>query len=332
MTYLDLKEYTWNINLHKDQFEELFENMNEPIVIRNFYKNTNAYKTWNVDTICDKFGSIVLPLSSGYIEDEKMECLSNISQWVNIDKTMIMSEFVDYIKKNDNPIYYLAEVNLSLLEKNELQKNIISDINNPNYKNALNFNLDALYFGKNSTTDLHIHIVGNYILNQVFGKKTVYFCDYFENDHIIKKTTFIDNIFDNDNTIGPGYPIILNEKKESIPFFDINNTCLKNIHKVTLNPGDSVIIPPWWYHAVKGHDINCSITKIYNRKNLNYLIDKPILLLLFIKWKIIYIYEMIMNNIYDIIYSDTSCLYLISLLVLVIFLLKFFTSSKISSG
>ena len=53
-------------------------------------------------------------------------------------------------------------------------------------------------------------------------------------------------------------------------FFKLNHDSLK-VYKVVLNPGNSLLIPPWWFHSVKGHGFSVSITKTYNRSNLNYL-------------------------------------------------------------
>ena len=70
----------------------------------------------------------------------------------------------------------------------------------------------------------------------------------------------------------------------------------KNIYKVVLKPGDSLCIPPWWWHAVQGVGFSCSITKIFKRKNIKYLSSNNYLYVLSIRQKIsefilgIYIY------------------------------------------
>ena len=47
------------------------------------------------------------------------------------------------------------------------------------------------------------------------------------------------------------------------------------IYKVELEEGDSLMIPPWWWHAVEGIGLNCSITKTYERSDYSYVYDKP---------------------------------------------------------
>lgn len=66
------------------------------------------------------------------------------------------------------------------------------------------------------------------------------------------------------------------------PFISFSNNFIKDnffkldhdkykIYKVVLKPGNSLLIPPWWFHAVQGNEFSCSITKVYKRTNINYL-------------------------------------------------------------
>ena len=53
-------------------------------------------------------------------------------------------------------------------------------------------------------------------------------------------------------------------------FWDLDLSKYK-VYKVVLEPGDCLLIPPWWYHAVKSIDMSCSITFVYKRTDLNYI-------------------------------------------------------------
>lgn len=318
--YLDCDEYTWNIDINEEQFENMFDNINKPIIIRDFYKNTKAYKTWTEENIKEKFGTTQLETSSYY---------ENTSIWKNDKTQTTMTDFIQYLKENEKSGLYLAEVDLTELHiNNELNSKVILDIYNPNYKKEEDFQFDALYFGKNPHTNIHMHIKDNYILNQVFGKKTVYFCDYYENN--IETWSVWDVILDNYN-YGLGYGKIYNEKNEMTSFHEMDHSKMKNIYKVDLNPGDSVLIPPWWWHATKGYNINCSITKVYSRKNLNYLFDKPFLLILVLFNLISNFTTELCNNIHYIIEYNYSPL-LFFVVFFILFLLKLRTSSNISLG
>jgi len=50
------------------------------------------------------------------------------------------------------------------------------------------------------------------------------------------------------------------------------------LYKVTVNPGDAILIPPWWWHTTQGHDINCTVVDGFKRRNYAYLFRMPDLL------------------------------------------------------
>ena len=97
-------------------------------------------------------------------------------------------------------------------------------------------------------------------------------------------------------------------------FFKLNHKQFK-IYKVTLQPGNSLLIPPWWFHAVKGHDLSCSITKVYYRSDTTYLLKYPRLNLL----DILNYYQF---GLFELIY--------ILVIVLIIFFIWYFKQKKLN--
>lgn len=243
--YLDLKE----INTINNKDINKYNNFNEPIVLRNNCKNTIAYKTWNIKSIIDIFRFYKFPIEIYSNEND-------LTKDDKIYKKYSIKKIINHFKKNKKPHIYCAEVNLGdyceekmkyYFNKIDLTKNIPEEY--------------LLFLGNNSKSGCHLHIYDNYLLNQIFGKKTVYLFNYFDNKKYISFS-------------------FLNEKYNFINenFFKLNHSKMK-IYKVTLNPGDSLIIPPWWWHATEGHNINCSVTFIYLRSNINYLYNKPFLII-----------------------------------------------------
>ena len=100
------------------------------------------------------------------------------------------------------------------------------------------------------------------MLNQIVGTKIVYMFDYNDNNNLIIEKKHI-------------YRHFLN-----IDLFNLDNSKYK-IYKVVLNPGDSLLIPPWWYHSVKGNGLTCSLTKVFNRTSYSYLLNKPYIIFTF---------------------------------------------------
>ena len=75
-------------------------------------------------------------------------------------------------------------------------------------------------------------------------------------------------------------------KKDTMEVFDFDirltdHNKLK-IYKVVLKPGDSLLIPPWWWHNAFSEDFSCSITKKYWRTDHSYLLKYSELLITFL--------------------------------------------------
>lgn len=192
----------------------------------------------------------------------------------------------DKIIEDKPPFYYLAEIDL-------LEYNLSEDLMN-NFRIKMDEYKEEegnlLFFGNNARSGCHYHSHEDYILNQVVGKKIVYMFDYYDNKVEMHGILSGRANFTKDN------------------FFDMDLSNMK-VYRVELEEGDSLFIPPWWYHAVEGVGVNLSITKVYARDDYIYLLDKPYMLLLVIL-------SIIIENIEDVL------VYLF--LILIIFVLIYF--------
>ena len=157
---------------------------------------------------------------------------------------------------------YCAEVDLldrDILDDNRY--NILKTLENPNLKSRKVESL-LLYLGNNHASGLHLHVNSDFILNQLYGSKTVYIFDNYANSNIHKNS-----FFQMDKS---------NFAKED--FFNMDHSKME-IYKVTLQSGDSLLIPPWCWHATQGHGVNTSITQTFDRKGISYLVKNPNLIL-----------------------------------------------------
>lgn len=272
VNYMKVTEYIWNEDIDKEDLLDLMKNIDKPIVIRGLFKETAAYNKWNLENIGEIFGSV--PLEVKMEESE----VKSINKWEHIDYKPIMKNLVNYLKYNDNPNLYVTQLGLNDLNhthsKLKLSSEVIYDITLSDILEDYEASIkNALYFGKDASTEFHIHMVDDYILNQLIGKKDIYLCDLYKNQNIIKSK----NIHNYIGIIDPyGYPyhyIENNEKKYR--FLELDHSLFDELYKITLNPGDSLFIPPWWWHATEGKDINLSITTIIERDNINYFMDYP---------------------------------------------------------
>lgn len=173
------------------------------------------------------------------------------------------------MKNADNPpYYYLAEVDLyEKMNDPAMSTYLLNDTYNKN-EDKNDHQVESLYMGYYSTSGCHIHIEEDYVLNQIVGTKEIILFDYNSNDNHITRRSLFDHS-----------PNFITEE-----FFELDHHKLNDLHKVTLNPGDSLFIPPWWYHTVRGSKFSCSVTRIHNRKNLSYMFEP------FIKYHLILCY------------------------------------------
>lgn len=273
--YLKLDEYIWESNFNKSDLEEHFFNLNKPIVIRDFCKKTIAYNTWDNDSIINVFNDIKIPCEQ-YKNDSDFYNGEGKSYY---KKKIKMKELLDHINSNNKPYLYLAEVDINKLKGDT--DSIVKGLFNPNITESIyNYQTgNTLYLGKNAASGCHIHIEDNFLLNQVFGSKTIYFFDYHDNNGSWMNNWLLSSIIGDElivrSTPFDDYPNFIKNK-----FFEMDHSKMK-IYKVTLNPGDSVFIPPWWWHATRGNDLNLSFTTIYDRDDISYLLFKPLLIILY---------------------------------------------------
>ena len=191
----------------------------------------------------------------------------------------------------------------------------------------------CVFFGKNASSSCHFHIWLNYLLHQIIGKKTLYMFDFNDNDDqlkrgspwdIYRKFTFWKH---NDKT--------LNMKDEE------ERKKLK-LYKVTLEPGDSLMIPPWWYHDTTGHGLSCSITSKYDDPNMQSYLFKyfhiflcKICICLEIcyfkntKEQIQYVFEKLLQSVISVIiiinyYKNVNIYYLFAIIFIILNVISFF--------
>ena len=238
-----------------------FFNFNEPILVKNGCKEMKAIKKWNLKYLKKKFNNVVLPI-------EKYKSKKNMNI---LEKDEIKMKFNSYIEKiNGKKLYYCAEVPLE--EHQHKIDSVIFDDLDIDLDFIRNPDNHLIFLGNNKNSGCHIHIDDDFMLNQIFGKKIVYMFDYNDNPQLKLNDLF-------------------HEKKNFIKndFFSLNKEKIK-LYKVELEPGDSLLIPPWWFHATQGIGLSCSITKTYPRTDKNFFIKYPYLCL--VSW-----YELILDYI-----------------------------------
>jgi len=248
---MELPTYTYDL-MTSEERDIVSKDFTHPVVIRGFYK-PKAIKV-GFEGVTKMFGDADIPVELYNTAD------TSTSFGPDGFDDMSIPDLLKYWKKDRLPSIYCAEVDLYDLEDNVLwDNNCLLDrtLQNPNLESRKALSL-LLYLGNNHASGLHLHVSHDYILNQLYGSKTVYIFDNYENPNIRKNRFFQVNKsnFADEN------------------FFKMDHSKMK-VYKVILQPGDSLLIPPWYWHATQGHGINTSITQTFTRKDRSYLLKNP---------------------------------------------------------
>ena len=275
-SYLDLPTYIYGNMTPEEKKTILMGNIKEPTVIRGMYQ-PKAIKM-NTKQIINMFGNTSLPVE--IYDTNNTETTSAETGESTIPKLF------KHWKQDLSPRLYCAEVDLFEQKMGTKQKEILLEtLRNPNTE-PKEVEALMLYLGKDHASGLHLHVNSDFVLNQLFGSKTVYIFNNYDNPNIHKNSTF---------HMGKS-----NFAKED--FFQLDHSKMK-IYKVTLQPGDSLLIPPWSWHATQGHGINMSLTQIFDRSDLMYLLTNP-------------------NMILDYVFEDQIILFSILIIIFVIYYMR----------
>jgi len=238
-----------DINTVRNFHDIDYLNFKEPVVVRKGCTSMKAYTYWSLSYLKKQFENTLVDVQV-YKNRKQMEIKTKINH-----KKVTFNEFLKHSFENLPPYYYLAGYSIRKLNK-KLQHEIQDTFDE--IRESVD---ERLYCGLNSINGFHIHVARDFVLNQIMGKKTVYLYDYYDNPQLKMQ------------------PLGFSQNRIIQSLSDVDHNQLK-LYKVTLEPGDSLVIPPWWFHAVIGHDFSCSVTKIYDRSDVSYYFKYKYLFLL----------------------------------------------------
>ena len=244
---MELPTYTYD-QMTPEEKQILAKEITEPVVIRGLYQS--KARKMPFEQVTKMFGHVELPVEL-YDTPEIDTTTAEMG-------SMSVPDLIRHWKKNVKPSIYCAEVDLF---EERVSKKLLETLYNPN-TSSRKVEALMLYLGNNHSSGLHLHVNSDFILNQLYGTKTVYIFDNYDNPNIHKNSVMS----------------VTKSNFAKEDFFKMDHSKMK-IYKVTLGPGDSLLIPPWSWHATQGHGINMSITQIFERKNLWYLLKNPNLIL-----------------------------------------------------
>mmetsp|Transcript_4152 Transcript_4152/g.9298 ORF Transcript_4152/g.9298 Transcript_4152/m.9298 type:complete len:421 (-) Transcript_4152:639-1901(-) len=209
-----IPEYDWK-NGDPDTFYKTFAVRPHPVVLRGFMKDTALLKELNWDSIMQKYGE----------EDVFLT-------------TREMDGYPGKLKEVDKPNVYLHNSEKMFSKYPDIRDLFDYERLEPYLRKKVGY--EQIFVGREGTGS-PFHDAGNWnMFYQIDGKKTWWFIDPYD--------TFL------------GYPLAMlgraagflmclwpdEYNREAFPLFQF---C--PVYSTTLEPGDVLFNPPWWWHSIK---------------------------------------------------------------------------------
>ena len=232
----EVTEYDWS--------NSEFQKFTKPVVIRGGCKEMPAFKKWNLKYMKEVFGNT--PVEADVFESVEDMQTTNARG----GKHSFGGEFLELSRKlfNKEPPFYYPS-NWYLDPECEPHDKIIQDCVHPSddYRNVKHDMKSAISFfmGNNTYTGSHVHIFSDFLVNVLVGKKIFYMWSFIDNPEVNREDF---------------HTVHYHVKN----FWKRDHSKMK-IYKVELNAGDSMLLPPWWYHAVYSPGFCIGIAKVYIR-------------------------------------------------------------------
>jgi hypothetical protein len=237
-------------NPSKKQFSQLWK-QGQPFIIDGVASNWKACKNWSNDYLVDVCGNNQVPVETypeNYFEGYGYAGLDN-----NYYTPMTFAEYMDIVegKKNDDRLYYLAQVDMRKYFPQLMEDIVLLDFFK---KEPRDINLFFGFKKENyaSTSRLHFDEVHN-IFVQLRGRKRFYL--FPQNNYLSFYPPLEDNNYSSTcSKVNPEHPDL-----ELFPKFPVHEKI-----EVILNPGEILYIPPFWWHHVTALDENISLSFWYS--------------------------------------------------------------------
>ena len=233
-----------------DDFYTHYINVSKPTLFKNAASDWRALSKWkDPKYLCEKVGIEQVPISLGDCEETTSG--NTKSRKIN----MSFNKFINSIHEGTCD-GYLKQYDLS--QNRSLRKDVMPE----NLFNEWSFGVCNLWIGSggSSKTGLHNDDENN-VLCQITGQKHVLLISPSERSKL-----YVNDLYDSGTECC--------DVSASSPNYDLH-PLFKNvstIFSVTLNPGDVLFIPKYWYHQVRPHG-SVSISVNYFNSSMIELIQ-----------------------------------------------------------
>lgn len=215
------------------EFKREYLSKNVPVVLEGFAENWPAVQKWNSEFLKDNYGEEVIPV--------------RLNTSVISEDTVLFEKYKlkDFIRDlNENKDVYASNIEDIANHNPELRDDLnIKQLSNYTHLRSNRKIISTQFFISNSRarSGLHCALTTN-MFTQIIGQKNWTLVDprYSKWMHILHRrdmlyaATTVDFDKTNDELDTLGYPLY-----RYVPKME-----------VTLNPGDGLLVPQWWWHSV----------------------------------------------------------------------------------
>ncbi|TKI72678.1 hypothetical protein FC756_01045 [Lysinibacillus mangiferihumi] len=237
-------------DIEKIDYISEFEDMNRPLLVKNYASKWEAFKKWNLDFFKKQYGEYTVDAS-----------------YNNQFYELSLKEYISYITEIPADQRAMPELYLNWKFQYEASE-LSNDYNEPHFITNL-FNqkffsskiqkqYSWIYVGpKGSGSPLHIDIDNTHGWNALLsGEKEWIFLSPDESEKIIEAKKRFPNLDLFDETILSMFPKF-------------------NYERVVQEEGDLLIIPSCWWHQVINNDLTIALTENYvNKHNILDFIER----------------------------------------------------------
>jgi Cupin-like domain len=232
----------------KDEMYDKSNAYTEPIVIKGGVKKWKAISTWSIDTLRAKFGSLLIQVawaSDGVFRGDPVDGFANTRR-IRFDR------FIDVVAgrtiSNRGGKYYLAQHSLS---PDGDMASLLQDIEEPDCFEKSLLQVTNLWLGSTGNiSPLHFDRSNNFLC-QVSGTKRLILFDPNQSDRL--------------------YPFPETSRIPHLAQIDIDNPDFDKFPKskyaasieATVNAGDMIFIPRYWWHQVYSVSTSISVNFWY---------------------------------------------------------------------
>ena len=226
------------VGISPERFYADYYFANRPVVVRGLMDRWPALRSWTPELFAQRFPDNIVEVSDDRESDPRYE-----DRFTQHRREMTMTELVRRIRSNAGNNLYLVAKN-RLLDRPEFAE-LRGDFAYPEgfLDPALITRQPSLWLGGQGTmTPLH-HDASNIFFGQVYGRKRVWLIPPYEIEHIY-----------NDRTCFSAIDI----EAPDFAAFPLLHKVL--ILEVVVEPGDFLLFPLGWWHAVRSLDVSISLS------------------------------------------------------------------------